>query len=50
MDEPFGALDVQTKAIMQNELLGLWEQCDHRSCSSRTTWTKRWPWPTGCSS
>jgi len=26
MDEPFGALDVQTKAIMQNELLGLWEQ------------------------
>jgi NitT/TauT family transport system ATP-binding protein len=25
MDEPFGALDVQTKAIMQNELLGLWE-------------------------
>ncbi|WP_310963809.1 ABC transporter ATP-binding protein [Nocardioides terrisoli] len=26
MDEPFGALDVQTKAIMQGELLGLWEQ------------------------
>lgn len=26
MDEPFGALDVQTKAIMQSELLGLWEQ------------------------
>jgi NitT/TauT family transport system ATP-binding protein len=26
MDEPFGALDVQTKAIMSNELLGLWEQ------------------------
>ena len=25
-DEPFGALDVQTKAIMSNELLGLWEQ------------------------
>jgi NitT/TauT family transport system ATP-binding protein len=25
MDEPFGALDVQTKAIMSNELLGLWE-------------------------
>lgn len=25
MDEPFGALDVQTKAIMQNELLKLWE-------------------------
>ncbi len=26
MDEPFGALDVQTKAIMQSELLELWEQ------------------------
>jgi NitT/TauT family transport system ATP-binding protein len=26
MDEPFGALDVQTKAIMANELLDLWEQ------------------------
>jgi NitT/TauT family transport system ATP-binding protein len=25
MDEPFGALDVQTKAIMANELLALWE-------------------------
>jgi NitT/TauT family transport system ATP-binding protein len=26
MDEPFGALDVQTKAIMSNELLALWER------------------------
>jgi NitT/TauT family transport system ATP-binding protein len=26
MDEPFGALDVQTKAIMSNELLALWDQ------------------------
>ncbi|GAA4349952.1 ABC transporter ATP-binding protein [Microbacterium rhizosphaerae] len=26
MDEPFGALDVQTKSIMQGELLQLWEQ------------------------
>jgi NitT/TauT family transport system ATP-binding protein len=26
MDEPFGALDVQTKAIMSNELLDLWDQ------------------------
>ncbi len=25
MDEPFGALDVQTKAMMSNELLELWE-------------------------
>ena len=26
MDEPFGALDVQTKAIMSDELLTLWDQ------------------------
>jgi NitT/TauT family transport system ATP-binding protein len=26
MDEPFGALDVQTKAIMAGELLSLWDQ------------------------
>lgn len=26
MDEPFGALDVQTRAMMSNELLGLWER------------------------
>ncbi|TXN31561.1 ABC transporter ATP-binding protein [Lacisediminihabitans profunda] len=25
MDEPFSALDVQTRAIMSNELLGLWD-------------------------
>ena len=25
MDEPFGALDVQTRAIMSNELLQLWD-------------------------
>jgi len=26
MDEPFGALDVQTRELMSNELLALWEQ------------------------
>jgi NitT/TauT family transport system ATP-binding protein len=26
MDEPFGALDAQTKERMQSELLGMWEQ------------------------
>src|SRR5437879_12308064 len=24
MDEPFSALDVQTRSLMENELLGLW--------------------------
>jgi NitT/TauT family transport system ATP-binding protein len=26
MDEPFSALDVQTRALMENELLSLWAQ------------------------
>jgi NitT/TauT family transport system ATP-binding protein len=26
MDEPFGSLDVQTRALMSNELLALWDQ------------------------
>jgi NitT/TauT family transport system ATP-binding protein len=30
MDEPFAALDVQTRATLQQELLALWEQ-EHRS-------------------
>ncbi len=28
MDEPFSALDVQTRQVMENELLGLWQESD----------------------
>ena len=44
MDEPFGALDVQTKAIMQDELLGaVGAAARRRSSSSPTTSTRRSP-------
>jgi ABC-type nitrate/sulfonate/bicarbonate transport system ATPase subunit len=41
MDEPFSALDVQTRQLMENELLELWSATASRSCSSRTTSRKR---------
>ena len=34
MDEPFSALDVQTRSLMENELLALWQQ-DRKSVTKR---------------
>jgi NitT/TauT family transport system ATP-binding protein len=31
MDEPFSALDVQTRYIMENDLLGIWQESDHQT-------------------
>ena len=41
MDEPFSALDIQTRQLMENEVLELWWPRRRRCCSSPTTWTKR---------
>jgi NitT/TauT family transport system ATP-binding protein len=37
MDEPFGPLDAQTRLLLQDQLLHLWDAARKRSCSSRTT-------------
>jgi NitT/TauT family transport system ATP-binding protein len=31
MDEPFGALDAQTKLVLERLLMSLWEECEHRT-------------------
>jgi NitT/TauT family transport system ATP-binding protein len=36
MDEPFSALDIQTRQLMENEVLELWAPTARRCCSSRT--------------
>ena len=41
MDEPFSALDIQTRQLMENEVLDLWAAKKKAVCSSRTTSTRR---------
>jgi len=43
MDEPFSALDIQTRQLMENEVLDLWQSKKRQCSSSRTTWTRRLP-------
>jgi NitT/TauT family transport system ATP-binding protein len=40
MDEPFSALDIQTRQLMENEVLASGPPRRRRCSSSRTTWTK----------
>ena len=50
MDEPFAALDEQTKLLLQDSLLGSGRRPARPSCSSRTASTRRSGCRTACSS
>jgi NitT/TauT family transport system ATP-binding protein len=41
MDEPFGALDAQTRVVMQEILTNMWQKFASRCCSSPTTSMRR---------
>ena len=41
MDEPFSALDIQTRQLMENEVLDLWADEEARRCSSSPTTSTR---------
>ena len=46
MDEPFSALDIQTRSLMENELLDLCPRTASPWCSSPMTWKRRSRCPT----
>ena len=50
MDEPFGALDAQTRIVMQEELVRLARAIRARCCSSPMRSRRPCTWPTASSS